>query len=127
VEKIQFPGGRSFSHEPQEIREGRILCPKLFERRDFAEIDAFASNSRPRAGQIVPQFPNDLETAAPGRGSKRLEMTGGWKFQMRFDSRRSRCADLPRKPGLMMKRMRNLRLSSLEALRENGTALSALI
>ena len=113
VEKIQLPGRWSFSHEPQDVREGRILCPKLFERRNFAEIDTLAANTRPRAVQIVPQFPNDLKTPAPGRGSKRLEMTRGWKFQMRFDSRRSRFADLPREPGFMMKRMGNLKLSYL--------------
>lgn len=81
MEEIQFPGRWSFSNEPQACGEGRIFCPKLFERRNFSEIDAFAAHPRPWAAQMVPQFPKDMETAAPGRRSKSLEMTRGWKFQ----------------------------------------------
>jgi hypothetical protein len=115
VEKIQFPGGRSFSNESQEIRQGRILGLKLFERRNCAEIEAFAINARPRAGQIAPQFPNDLETAAPGRGSKRFEMTRGWKFQMRYYFSRSTEASLPRKAGFMINAREDLAGKVLQA------------
>jgi len=88
MKEIQLPGRWGFPSESQDLREGRIFCLKLFERRNFSKIDAFAAHPRPWAGQMIPQFPNNLEAAAPGRGSKSLEMTRGWKFQMRFDFRR---------------------------------------
>src|SRR5437667_9547322 len=82
MEKLDFARRGNLPDAPKKSGEGRIFYLKFLERTKFADIDALAGDTRPRASKIAPQFPHDFETAATRRRPKRIEITRKWKFQM---------------------------------------------